>query len=167
MRSPSTRVGIWLPGLGCVALALLTACPVVGSYTGTHTSNAFRADQVAKIERNRTTKRQIFEWFGAPLSIARKAAAANQDGVAAADDFSLFASQPISTDSTIYHYRNVRSTSSETGGGVLLPVPLEPRGGIVGTLARSASGEVEQLWILLDERTGLVQDFVVKGPRDR
>ena len=158
MKMACTQLNIWLPSLGCVAIALLTACPVVGHYSGTTTQETFRADQVAKIERNRTTKRQVIEWFGPPRTIARKGEPS--------DYFKMFsATQPISDDSTIYFYRNVSRTASETAGGVIL-VPV-PGGGVGGTLARSTSDEGGQLWILFDERTGLVRDYIVRSASER
>jgi hypothetical protein len=159
----TARVPITLAPFACaVAAGLLTACPIVGHFTGTDTQDAFRADHVAKIERNRTTKRQIFEWFGPPPIIARRTA---PDGRSVAqDNLAVFAGrQPITDQNIVYGYRNVRRTSSQTVGGVALPfAPI----GAGGELAQSSSDQGQYLWILLDERTGLVQDYIVKGIRD-
>ena len=163
------QVRVWRRRCRPVAVAftaaLLNACPVVGHYTGSETNIAFRAGQVAKIERNQTTKRQIIEWFGLPQTFARKEASSAQESVPTPVDFKLFAaSQTISDGSVVYYYRNVSSTWSQTDGGVsVLPVP--GGGGFGGTLAKSASDEGGELWILFDGRTGLVQDYIVKGPR--
>jgi hypothetical protein len=150
--------------LGFIAIATLTACGA--HFANTDISDSFRAEQVAKIERNRTTKRQILEWFGQPEGIARNGTSSSRGSVSTEDYFGLFAArQPINDSSIVYHYRNARYSRSETVAGVpLLPVKGAP--GIGGTLARSASNEDQHLWILFDER-GLVRDYILKDAGER
>lgn len=157
------RFATLLAHSGWFALTLLTGC---GTYSGSDRHDAFREEQVAKIELNRTTRRQIIEWFGPPADIARKGTPRDRDNVAAEDYFGFFASTLITGNSVVYRYRNVGNKFSETAAGVPL-CPVRGCPGIGGTISRSTSNERNDLWILFDERTGLVQDYIVQSPDKR
>lgn len=145
---------------------LLTAC--VSHTTFTDTRDAFHPEQVAKIERKRTTRRQIVEWFGTPERIARKAALPDDLSVAAQDAFAAFATRgPVGDDSIIYYYGKVSETSSTTDVVLVVPAPVPPPWSpcgpwpcVGGNLSHSEKHARRDLWILLDERTGLVQDYM-------
>ena len=134
--------------IGCTAL---TAC-MYGSAT-TKSGETFTNAAVKNIQPGKTTKEDILNWFGPPLAIARKA---EEDKMIAvenvrADTFlELFSARRTLTDSdVVYYYRNVEIRSS---------------GGMIGLAVIAHNQEATaKLWILIDNRNGIVEDFVTGG----
>lgn len=149
-----------------LAAALLAGC--VSHTTGTETREALGPERVAKIERAQTTRRQILEWFGVPDRIARKAAFTGSESDATQDAFAAFAARgPVDDDSIIYYYGKLTDRRMATDVTLVLPAPVPqpwspcgPWPCVGGNLSHYEGHEQRDLWILLDERTGLVRDYL-------
>jgi hypothetical protein len=138
--------------LGNTALLLLGCAALTGCLYGSSTSKqeSFTKAEVKKIEPGKTTKEEILKWFGAPLAIARKG---DEDKVILAENvraetfLELFAAKRTLTESNIiYYYRNLETNSA---GGVIVFAVMQQN--------RTAT---TKLWVLIDNRSGLVEDYV-------
>ena len=133
-----------------LAAGCLSGCVYV---SGSDTRQSFAAENVRRIEPGATTKRQILDWFGPPAAIARQG---QGDRIipglkVQADTFlEIFSARHTLNESDIvYYYRNI---SLETQGGV-----------VVFAVHTSRSLQRQELWILIDDKTGTVRDHVAKG----
>lgn len=119
--------------------------------TATFKEDSFVNADIKKIEPGRTTKEEILKWFGPPLAIAKKGEEDKiipLENVRVATFLELFATKHILTETDIiYYYRNV---DIETKTGAVLLVISESK--------RSAA---TKLWILIDTRSGIVEDYVI------
>jgi len=132
-------------------VAIFSAGCMIGGMR--HTGEVlFAKEQVEKIERGVTTKQEVLQWFGPPVALARK----GEDGKELrsenlrTDTFIEICAgkHTINQDHVIYYYRN------------------EGRRSVVG-VAFLALGEKswqvrERLWILINERTGVVEDYMLR-----
>ena len=136
-----------------VACAALTGCLYASG--SNIQEKTFSKTGVKKIEPGKTTKEDILKWFGPPLAIARKG---DEDKIMTvenvrADTFlELFsAKRPLTENDVVYYYRNVETSVS--GGAILFAVVSE---------SRSATAK---LWVLIDYRNGIVEDFLTREER--
>ena len=117
-------------------------------------------DESAKnIQPGKTVKQDILQWFGPPIAIARKGElvkiprlGANRTGwdeIQSDTFFELFSSkQPLTQNHIVYYYHSAEETS--TAGMLIVYAHGE------GKLA------VSNLWILIDDKTGVVADFLFR-----
>jgi len=120
---------------------------------------------VDEVQPGKTTRSEVLEWFGMPLSIAKKGEVlriphgpewaaggvrpAGYNQVDADAFFELFSTKHKITDhQRIYYYFSSLSTKY----GVVLAVYVH----------ESANTRVDRLWLLIDEETGLVDDYVFR-----
>src|SRR5439155_26591822 len=123
-------------------------------------------EMIKKIERGKSTKAEILEWFGMPIAIGargetltrprptvrtgEKASGVRPEGYVRTEAdtlFELFSSRHNLTDThRIYYYYRAVSTNFAIVG----PGPVFAK--------RSTS--VRRLWVLISEDTGIVEDFV-------
>ena len=130
-----------------VACTALTGCVF---FSGTDTTReTFSKAAVKKIEPGKTTKDDILKWFGPPVAIARKG---EEDKIISvenvrADTFlELFSAKRTLTEHDIvYYYRSVKSSKS----GVL----------VVFAAGENTRSSTAKLWVLIDDRNGIVEDF--------
>jgi hypothetical protein len=148
MRSPDVRLTVG----GTLALSL-AACFTMSS---THAENWISEDQVARIQRGKTTRAQIVDWLGPPAAVLRRGTVAPVPGlglrrlgtreVHADAAFTLFDDRnPSGPGDVIYYYQ-----SAEVKGS-----------GVVVFVVANASQELHEnrLWVLLNGE-GTVRDFV-------
>lgn len=133
-----------------LATALQTGCVYV---SGTDSRDSFSPQNVGKIEAGLTTKKQVLDWFGPPAGIARKGQEDKIIPVLRARAETLLelfsARRPLIESDIVYYYRNLS---------------LETRGGAVFfAMHASRSAQTQELWILIDDRSGIVRDYVTKG----
>jgi hypothetical protein len=112
-------------------------------------SVSFADKDVLRIEPGRTTKKQILDLFGPPAAIARKGA--SDQARAAVTSLESF-SRPLNDDDIVYYYR---SGTAEVNAMGAVPLP--------DTVTTSRSTQTSELWILIDDRSGVVQDYITKG----
>ena len=134
-----------------LAVTLLSGCLVVsGSRKG---EQLFTKEQAEKIERGKTTKAEVLQWFGPPVAMARKdkggQALGGEGDLRPETFFELFTGKhAVGQFHVVYYYRNLRT--EEIGAAVLL----------------AASGQVsmkrERLWILINDANGIVEDYVLR-----
>ena len=133
-----------------VACAAMTGClHFSASDKGEKT---FSKAGVNKIEPGKTTKEDILKWFGPPLAIARKG---DEDKIMTAENvradtfLELFsAKRPLTENDVVYYYRNVDTSNS---GTLIVLIQTSER--------RSATAK---LWVLIDDRNGIVEDFLTR-----
>ena len=147
----------------CAAAALpvlsLQGCVPAPSF---HSGLPLPQKTVDGLQAGKTTKAELLEWFGLPLSIAVKGETltiplgpewfgsgvrhARYEQVDADTFFELFSSKHSITDhDRIYYYH--RTVSSKYA--VVLAVYLN----------ETVNTRSDRLWVLVDEETGLVEDF--------
>ena len=121
---------------------------------------------VDQLQAGRTTKAEVLEWFGMPLSIAAKGETltisrgpewaaeggvrhAHYEKVDADTFFELFSTKHAITDrDRIYYYYDTVSSKY----AVVLAVYIN----------ETANTRSDRLWVLVDEETGLVEDYVFR-----
>jgi hypothetical protein len=152
---------VWLEGCGCV---------IVGR--GVVIDEPFTEKEVQMIRHDETSKKDILDWFGPPVAVARagavmkvphwsKVESASKE-VPADDFFERFpASSEKAQKPLVYYYETAQLNWTEyyvyvyNGGGPLYIPPLADR-----TLT------VMKLWILLDETSGKVIDHQLEKTKE-
>ncbi len=120
--------------------------------------------QTAAIRTGLTTKKDVLAWFGPPLAVARKGATivippprSTRDGwqeVSSDTFFELFPPRAAALDDpVIYYYDSYR----ERGMG--FQIFFNALGGI------TIRSQVNRLWVLIDNKTGVVADYVFREGR--
>lgn len=120
-------------------------------------------DRIREIRRGTTTKQEILERFGPPAAIARPGTTVvfpppglggrGRAEVPSEVFLELFSSGRAIRDSDVVYYYDASCLKST---GVLI-VPL------IGGGYHSTEMAVERLWVLVDGRTGVVEDYVYRG----
>jgi hypothetical protein len=124
------------------------------------TGESFQKKQITEIKPGTTTKQQILDWFGPPAAVARQGSAlkipgtgsgkaGNQDVQFSDTFFELFSAKNTLTEHHIVYYypaTEIRSTQ-------VLVV-------FAGTADKKVS--TDRLWILIDDRTGIVVDYIFR-----
>lgn len=142
-------------------LALISSGCIFGSRY--RTEAPFTETQIRKITPGTTTKQEILDWFGPPIAVARSGEVmkipapgplkeGSQD-VQADTFFELFSSKHSLTEQHIIYYYY----DSEMKGTEVLVLFFA---GIVK--ARVAENK---LWLLIDDRTGMIVDYIFKKAR--
>ncbi len=154
-------ITVWLEGCGCVIMG-----------RGLVIDEPFTEKKVQMIRHNETSKKDILDWFGPPVAVARegtdmKVPHWSKSGSASAevqaDDF--FKRFPASSEKArkplVYYYETAGLNWTEyygyvynAGGPVYIP-PIANR-----TLT------VMKLWILLDETSGKVIDHQLEMTKE-
>jgi len=142
-----------------VALSILFSgggC-AIGSFTS---DEQLDKGYIDKIQRGKTTKQEILDWLGLPKAIARKGkiikapSNAPEKGMEEVDSellFELFSEKhEIGDHHIIYFYH-----SSVTQIGNIIIVPLVYVG--------SGSVNIDRLWILINQKTHRVEDYVFRS----
>ncbi len=122
--------------------------------------------RAADIRTGLTTKKEVLAWFGPPLAVARKGTImiippprSTRDGwqeVSSDTFFELFSSRHAAMeDPIVYYYDSYR----ERGMGFQLF--FNALGGI------TIRSQVDRLWVLIDNRTGVVADYVFRDGKER
>ena len=116
-------------------------------------------ESTKNIHPGKTVKQEILQWFGPPIAVARKGElvkiprlGANRTGwdeIQSDTFFELFSSkQPLTENHIVYYYHSAEDKST------------------AGMFVVYAHGEgklsVNKLWILIDDKTGLVADFLFR-----
>jgi hypothetical protein len=167
LKNPIVLIGallaitVWVAGCGCV---------IIGR--GLVLDEPFTEKKVQMIRHNETSKRDILDWFGPPVAVARaatvmkvphwsKVESASKEFPA--DDF--FKRFPASSGQAqkplVYYYETAQLNWTEyyvyvyNGGGPLYIPPVADR-----TLT------VVKLWILLDETSGKVIDHQLEKTKE-
>lgn len=109
-----------------------------------------------------TTKQDVLERFGPPLAVARRdttmvlpppGTKRGRIDMPSEIFFELFSeNRPLRNSEIVYYYESTRTTAL---GGLVIP--------IIGAGYDSTRFAVKRLWILLDETTGVVGDYVFRG----
>ena len=120
---------------------------------------------VDQLQAGITTKAELLEWFGLPLSVAAKGETltiprgqewvgsgtrfASYENVDADTFFELFATKNAITErDRIYYYHHTVSSKY----GVVIAVYVH----------ETVNTRSDRLWVLVDEETGLVKDYVFR-----
>ena len=133
-----------------LASAYLSGCIYV---TKTTDEQLFTKAQAEKIERGKTTKAEVLQWFGPPLAIVRKneggQALKGEEDIRPETFFELFSGKHvISQDHVVYYYRNL-------GKGAMI--------GYVVVAGRAQEWKTrERLWILINQKNGIVEDYMLR-----
>lgn len=134
-----------------------TGCAVLsGKYV---TEEPFRGEQVKQIRNYYTAKADILGWFGPPVAIARQGAVLKvpppgpvkrgSREVPAEQFFKLFAENRVLTgDHIVYYYQD----SSLHWADIVF---------LYGVFPTTPSMGVTKLWVLINEKTGIVEDAVL------
>jgi hypothetical protein len=134
-----------------VIIAFMTSgCIVMSSY---QSGESLQEKQIQQIAPGTTTKQQILDLFGPPVAVARKGSAqmvpSAYQGIQVDTFFELFSPKHTLTERHIVYYYPAREVK---GTSVLVP------------FAGAANNQVatDRLWILIDDGTGIVADYVFR-----
>ena len=132
-----------------LASAYLSGCIYVTKTTG---EQLFTKAQAEKIERGKTTKAEVLQWFGPPVAIVRKNEGGQElkgeEDIRPETFLELFSGKHrISQDHVVYYYRNLGR------GGAMIGIVVA--GGTQEWKTR------ERLWILINEKNGIVEDYML------
>jgi hypothetical protein len=150
-----------------MTIAVCTFCALFslsigGCYVGERylAGEPFSEQAVAGIKQGTMTKRDVLQWFGPPVAIARRGttmtfppAGIRKEGwedIQSDTFFELFPQKDGNADDRIiYYYYAPRLTMN----GV---VSILIAGGYTRRIV------ADELWLLIDERTGRIEDFVMR-----
>lgn len=141
-------------------VVLLGGCMVAGrKYKG---EECFHKDEISKILPGKTTKQEILFWFGPPLAIARKGEVMKipppvggkerSDEMRSETFLELFSSKHELTGYHRVYYYHCAETETE-------PVYF--------VYADRAEKKlfIDKLWILINQQTGIVEDYIFRRQR--
>lgn len=121
----------------------------------------FNEAQIKEIRKGITKKSEILDWFGPPVSIARKGAIMpvpspepEEEGsieIASETFFDLFSSKHQMTENHIIYYYYSYGKSGLT----ISPLYILSTGTI--------SSDINKLWILINEKTGTAEDYIYRS----
>ncbi len=148
-----------------VAAVFTAGCvPAIPLRTGVYLKDS----EVAQIAPRRTTKKELFELLGAPMAIVANGETASipsptvwrgggiQHGgyqeIQADAVFELFSQHALTEYHRVYYY--FYAVSQHTAIILVLAV-LE-----------SSDTDIDKLWVLVNERTGVVEDYVFRKAED-
>ena len=139
-----------LPLIAVAALAALCMCGCFVARENVLADEALPGEHIRGIRRGATTRQEILERFGPPVAVARRG---NPMVNPAETSFELFSTGRSLRDTEIVYYYD---SSRLKATGVLI-VPL------VGGGYHKSETVVERLWLLIDDGTGIVEDYVFRG----
>jgi hypothetical protein len=158
---------IRLAGRAVLAAATLAALCLSGCFM---LKERFAADEpisrehVGNIVRGATGRREILAWFGPPTAVARRGTTmvypppgpVRQGWREVRSDtfFELFSPERRWRGTEIVYYYD--ASRVEANGFVLIP--------LIGGGYYQKTILVERLWLLIDESTGIVEDYAFRGP---
>lgn len=144
------------------ALAALCLCGCFVARENIAADEGLPGEQIRGIRRGATTRQEILERFGPPAAVARRgttmvypppgSAGQGRADVQSDTFFELFSiGRTLRGTEIVYYYDSSRRLAT----GVLI-IP------IIGGGYHSAEIAVDRLWLLVDEESGLVEDYVFR-----
>lgn len=152
-----------LPLIAVAALAALCMCGCFVARENVLADEALPGEHIRRIRRGATTRQEILERFGPPVAVARPGTTMvhppagpvkrGRADVPSETFFELFSTgRSLRGTEIVYYYDSSRLKAT----GVLI-VPL------VGGGFHNSETVVERLWLLIDDGTGIVEDYVFRG----
>jgi hypothetical protein len=174
MSLPRARRRRSLAALAPAALLLLAAC--VPIFSNVRTGALLPEERIRAIHDGKTTRRDLLDAFGPPLVVVRREPPmarmpdvelrrSGGSEVPVAWFFDRFAdARPLGADHVVYYYR-AHELQTHMVGAYL----VAPGGGAAIPFDSSDERRQDRLWILLDDRTGVVEahGHVRDGPAER
>jgi hypothetical protein len=158
--------------LSALLAVLMTtaACGIVVVPQRTVLEEPFQEDQVKVVRHGMTTKKEVLEWFGPPLVVARPGSTVlmpeqellNAMAVTVSSDtlFERFKpGSPPPQSPLLYYYEDQALSWTDFGAVCWFPTN-GPAPSITGPTGNTF--KVKKLWVLLDDATGLVVDHSVE-----
>jgi hypothetical protein len=147
-------------------LSLLWQRPVSpdASSSAEATGTTSLSERAQKIQPGRTTVREVLKWLGPPAAIAQKGktvvfpapSIGRTDSLEMQSDgfFELFSSDRSLREHEVVYYFDASRESSFGVIGILI---------IVNFGGQTDRAKVERLWLLVDESTGIVEDYLYRS----
>jgi len=155
------KISIKCASVVLILLCLSGCCLIGGQYLA---DEPIGTKRVERISPGQTSIREVLTWFGPPAAIARKGSTVifpppspgksgylemNADAF-----FELFSpGRTLREEEVIYYYDASRKSSL---GGLVIMILINFGG-------QTDRVKVERLWLLADERTGLIEDYVFRA----
>ena len=148
-----------------VMLALIALFPIGGCVWGSvQYDRTLEKEKINKIESGKTTPKNILEWFGPPEVLARQgrmtwlpALEGGPEEMRKVDSsifFTYFMKRhSISEHHIVYYYFN----EGEDINGFSIPIPIGTF--FVSLPATFGNLQVSELWVLVNRKTGQVEDY--------
>ncbi len=162
MRIPGKRTAS-IRRMAAAGLAALCLCGCFVTRERFQADEPLRGERIDGIRRGATTRQEILERFGPPAAVARRGttmaypppgpAKRGRADVQSDAFFELFSTGRALRDAEIVYYYD--SSRVKATGVLIIPV--------VGGGQYSHEVVVDRLWLLIDEGTGLVEDYVFRG----
>jgi hypothetical protein len=138
-----------------VSLIVLLSAVIEGCVIGVDTyvfEEPFTEKQLNNIHNGETSKKDVLRWFGPPLEVTRPRR--ESVGITADGLFKPFESSPVRPQiPLLYYYRSKVNSEVNVGAAGI---------GMREGIPVSFSETVIQIWILIDEKTGMVLDHRIE-----
>jgi hypothetical protein len=154
-------------------LTLIVLLPVEGCVWGSvQYDRTLEKDVIKKITPGKTTRKNILEWFGPPEILAKKDGWVSLPSletehlkmrkVDSKTFFKYFSKKhPISEHHVVYYYFN----EGEDINGFSLPIPIGTF--FISVPATSGNLQLSELWVLVNRRTGRVEDYIFLESKEK
>lgn len=150
---------LWKTGtlLG-LALCLLPGCLTLYKYSGTE----IKVSRVAQIQPGKTLKKQAFEWFGAPVAISARGEIVRVPKVSVPDKEYRVPRRPTLVESDTFFElfdSDIELTEYHRVYYFYFSESRELMYFLMVAMYDEIDTNLDKLWLLVDERTGIVDDY--------
>ncbi len=160
-RIKLSKISIRYAGVVLILLCLSGCCLIGGQYLADEPIGEKRA---ARISPGQTSIREVLTWLGPPAAIARSGRTVifpppspNRSGSLEMNSdafFELFSTgRALREEEVVYYYDASRKSSL---GGFVIMILINFGG-------QTDRVKVERLWLLVDEKTGTIEDYVFRA----
>lgn len=150
---------LWKTGtlLG-LSLCLLPGCLTLYKYSGTE----IKVSRVAQIQPGKTLKKQAFEWFGAPVAISARGEIVRVPKVSVPDKEYRVPRRPTLVESDTFFElfdSDIELTEYHRVYYFYFSESRELMYFLMVAMYDEIDTNLDKLWLLVDERTGIVDDY--------
>lgn len=155
-------MNLWKAGIPLgLALCLLPGCLTLFKYSGTE----IKVSRVAQIQPGKTLKREAFEWFGAPVTISARGEVVRVPKVSVPDKEYRVPRRPTLVESDTFFElfsSDVELTKYHRVYYFYFSESRELMYFLMVAMYDEIDTKFDKLWLLVDERTGTVDDYFFK-----
>lgn len=141
-----------------LALCLLPGCLTLYKYSGTE----IKVSRVAQIQPGKTLKKQAFEWFGAPVAISARGEIVRVPKVSVPDKEYRVPRRPTLVESDTFFElfdSDIELTEYHRVYYFYFSESRELMYFLMVAMYDEIDTNLDKLWLLVDERTGIVDDY--------
>jgi hypothetical protein len=142
----------------------LLGCPLPVPMGPLRTGEPIKDKQVIMVEPGKTTKKELFEWFGAPMAIAARDEITVIPSVTGSLGGSLRRGHYKINSDTFFELFSADHELSEYHRVYYYRYAAAKKTGYFAVFAVYEIGKImiDNLWVLVNEKTGVVEDYVFR-----